>query len=357
MIAKGIGSIFGPLAALRAQYIGKMIDRVINTMVRMSTWLGRTILSGIRFGMAYRDYRNFTGRSTSSLGGLMGRTFNTQNMRPEDVLRDAAALETQYWDMILGGGNPAFYQLLGLHPTGTGEIDLQNIISSIGAVTGNFSHRSLARALLKMGGLSEEYLNMVLDRNSGNVDVNAILASTEQYEQANKAVKQFEWELLRIKGELAKAFVESGFLGKLKEIFLNLNQYMPEIISGIKRVFNALVKLADWLEETFFGPSEFDKAAERIRKREEEDRKLGVPSWITALGNITTPSDWLPLLFSSPSSSNRTLTMSNNYYVNSPEDAARTSAGVMNAANTVADRWGYNWQKQANDTMMEYSKP
>lgn len=291
---QGVGRILGSViggayGGVVGGYIGKIADKIIGAMFRVASWLGKTIVAGMRFGMAYRDYRNFTGRSTTSLGGLMKGTFNTQNMRPEDVLRDAASLETQYWDMILGGGNPALWQLLGLHPTGTGEVDLQNIVGRIGSITGNFEKRGLARALFKMAGLDENYLNIALYKSGQEKPVfeeqiNQLLANAKAFEQTNKALREFEWIFNKFKSDILVAFVNSRAFEKLKQIIINLIENFDGLKNRIEQFFGIIGNFMDWLQREWpdiFGNSKKTSASERVLNRAYHAQENGefMPWW------------------------------------------------------------------------------
>lgn len=288
-----VGAMFSPMGSIIGAHIGKMVDKVIGAIFRATSWLGKTIISGMKFGMAYRDYRNFTGRSTSSLGGLMARTFNTTSMNPEDVLRDAARLESDYWGMILGQGNPALWQLLGVSPTGTGEVDLQNLIGRIGGVTGGFQNRGLARYLFKLAGLDEDYLNMMLDQSNRDIDVNELLAQSEQWESINKELRIFEFEVKKIKGALASVFVDSGLLQVIKQALIDLSKNLPDIVQMFKDLFYIVSNFINWLKLEF--PSIFgDKRSgtEQATDRWTNSLRKGEsPFWFAIKESILHPMD------------------------------------------------------------------
>lgn len=358
-----VGAMFSPMGSVIGVHIGKMIDKVIGAIFRATTWLGKTIISGMRFGMAYRDYRNFTGRSTSGLGGLMARTFNTTSMNPEDVLRDAARLESDYWGMILGQGNPALWQLLGVSPTGTGEVDLQNLIGRIGGVTGGFQNRGLARYLFKLAGLDEDYLNMMLDKSGGNIDVSSMIESSKEWEKVNKELRKFEWNLRKFKSDLAVAFGQSELFEKIKKALIELAGNLPEIIDKFKALATALGNIIDFLRETFpslFGDSE-EKIREDARKRmNERIAKDGGGTWAVLLNSILHPIDYQRSLTKAEKDQlspykylpfgglMAPISMSNNYYVNSPEEAGRATGAVMRETQNIASKSGQSLTQQQN---------
>ena len=286
-IATTIGGLFGPFGAL----MGKLVDKIIDVIWKATTWVGRTIVAGMHFGMAYRDYRNFTGRSTTALSNLMAGTFNTTNMRPEDVLKDALGLETGFWEMMLGGGNPAAYQLLGVRPTGVGEIDLQNIINAIGEQTGGFQNRGLARTLFKMFGLSEEYLNVELYRSQQkqaifDKEINALLQNADAFEKTNQTLKEFEWIWDNFKAKVLTEFVKSGGLEELKKWLDALTDSLPDIVEGFNTLFTVISSFCEWLRTEF--PTVFDKNApksgwERSSRRLDRAIENSEPSAISAI--------------------------------------------------------------------------
>lgn len=364
-IGTAIGGLFGASGAAIGAHIGQLIDKVIGAIFRAATWLGKTILSGIRFGMAYRDYRNFTGRSTSGLGGLMARTFNTATMRPEDVLRDAARLETEYWDMILGGGNPAIYQLLGVHPTGRGETDMQNLLGAIGRVTGGFSNRSLARSLMRQSGFSEEYLNMMLDEDSGQIDINRLLGRAREWETANKAIKEFQYSLKMIAGDIAKEFVSSGLLETIKTWLKDLAGNLPSIIQVFKDLFVALKSFLTWLKDMFptaFGvtPQQSRQDAQRrMSERMGPDggylsliwQSLAHPiDYARAMGRANygfkdLAYDYLTKGIATP--------IYNSFYVQTPEEAEKIASGMARDVPNSTRGSGQGIQGQINDSFSQ----
>jgi len=252
-----VGSLFGSFGAL----IGRGVDALVSVIWKATTWLGKTLLQGLKMGMAYRDYRAFTGRSTTGLSKLMAGTFNTSSMRPEDVLKDALGMETQFWDMWFGGGNPRLWQLLGVMPTGQGETDLQNIINRIGDVTNGFENVGLARSLFKMAGLSEDYINVArynAKKNQTDIDleVERLMSNAERYEEANVVIKQFSWELDALKGEITAAFVQNGGLDSIKELFKVIKDNIPIIVQaisvfakGVSKVMEIAVKFGETIAD------------------------------------------------------------------------------------------------------------
>lgn len=334
-MATVFGGLFGPFGAI----IGKLADTIVSAIWRATAWLSRSIVAGMKFGMAYRDYRNFTGRSTTGLSGLMAGTFNTANMRPEDILKDALGLETGFWEMMLGGGNPAAYQLLGVRPTGVGEIDLQNIIGSIREQTGNFENRGLARTLFKMFGLSEDYLNVEMYRAGQKKaifekEINSLLANAEAFEQTNQALKEFEWLWDKFKADILVEFAKSDAFQKLRDALIELAKKLPEIVEAFGTLFDVIGAFCGWIKRNF--PSLFDDAPQEGWKRSYERYKYNVSHgdsefWAALKELVFNPSDFVESIEKAAygtTVSEMNANISNSYYVNSPQEAVTISDGV-----------------------------
>ena len=268
-----LGGILGGIGGLVGGGIGSIImsaiAKLISTMWTMTKWLGSTFMQGIKFGLAYRDYRTFTGRSARGLSDIMYGAFNATNMRPEDILRDAAGLEKSYWDMFFGEGNPRAWQALGVTPTGIGDEDLRNVLSAIGSL----GNRGLQRKILGEFNLSEDYLNILDYMQQQNPTMayedllDAVLTQVDNIEEANKALKRFGWELDAVKVKIVGAIVNSGLLDTLVKLEPVIQQIMTKLVGVLEKVLKLLPPLLDklnqWLGEKLLTP-----------EQQEEYRKL-----------------------------------------------------------------------------------
>ena len=275
-----LGGILGGIGGLVGGGIGSIImsaiAKLISTMWTMTKWLGSTFMQGIKFGLAYRDYRTFTGRSAKGLSNIMMGALNATNMSPEDVMRDVAGLEKSYWDIFFGEGNPRAWQALGITPTGIGDVDIYNILSSIFSL----NNRGLQRKLLGDFHLSEDYLNIkdYLEENgkfsSAQDLLDAVLTRVDDIEDANRIIKKFSWELDTLKISIVSAVRQSGLLETLerlepflKELEPVINQIVKKLAIGLDKILQVLPslleKLNQWLGEKLLTP-----------EQQEEYRKL-----------------------------------------------------------------------------------
>ena len=209
----GLGSTIGALMGVIGGPIGAAIALGVRAIVGAIMQVVRTVREGVRIVMAYRDYRSFTGRSTRSLYRMMGAALSTTSMSPEDIMRDAMGLEKSYWDMFFGGGNPRAWQMMGILPTGRGDIDLRNILASVYGATGGFQNRGMARSLLGQFGLNEEYIQLweaFVRQNPEETFENLFRLFDEQVrnmEEANKTLKEFDEIIKNLKVVLASIIV------------------------------------------------------------------------------------------------------------------------------------------------------
>lgn len=253
MLSGGIGGVIsGGLTALGSAIggpvgaaVGIAISKLMGSVLRGILAVGRIIVNqmkqAIQYVMAFRDYRAFTGRSHQGLRGLMGMTKYSTNLGPEDVMKDAAAMGREYWDMWFGGGNPAIWQLLGVMPTMSGEANLKNMLGAIYQHTGGLKNRGLALSLLKQAGLSEDYMN-ILDRwetyrKSGG-EGSFFDYSQEQIkkmEDANVALREFEFALNDARNEIVKVLLDAG-----------LKEALQTIVSWVKGFAKALKEEGFW---------------------------------------------------------------------------------------------------------------
>jgi len=307
LVSISFGKLFGSLGAFFGEngaIIGSIVDKIIGAVWKSMQWLGKTILSGLKVGMKFRDYREFTGRSAGGLSKLMAGTFNTSSMSPTDILKDAMDLETQFWDMWFGGGNPRLWQLLGVMPTGNGETDLQSIVNRIGDVTNGFENVGLARSMFKMAGLSEDYIPMARyiakERNTSvDLEIDRLMEMAPAFEEANVVVKQFSWELDVARAMLVEAFVKNGGLETVKKIIDVLKDKMPEIIQAFSRFTTMMMNFVEWIQDAF--PDWFKTKEERqqekieklsgskIAKKGEETRSQFSPFKETDLLSMVSP--------------------------------------------------------------------
>lgn len=228
-----IGSLFHAPGMI----LGRIADTIVSGIWKAATWLGKTFMQGIRLGLAYRDYRAFTGRSARGLSNLMYASLGTTNMRPEDIMRDAASMEKSYWDMFLGGGNPRAWQMIGLRPTGIGDVDLRNILGAISGI----GQKGLQRKMLEEFGLSEDYLILLEEFQKEDPTkhfeelMDMVQDSIDAYSEANKQIRLFGYQIDMAKASLVKALVESGLIDTLKKLG-------PMIDASLVRAFELLGK-------------------------------------------------------------------------------------------------------------------
>lgn len=241
MLTGGIeGVVRGGFATLGAVIAGPIGAAVGNAVGGAIMVVGRFIVNQIKqalsYVMAFRDYRAFTGRSSSGLSNLMGMTKWATNLSPQDILKDATSLGQQYWDMWFGGGNPAIWQLLGLTPTMSGETNLKNALSRIYGVTGGAKNRGLALNLLKQMGLSEDYMN-IFDHweeyragGGGASFLNFTEEQIKRMEEANKSLKEFSQLLDQVRVDFVDSILKSG----LKEFLLDLANYLKGLFYAFR---------------------------------------------------------------------------------------------------------------------------
>lgn len=232
-----IGGIAGGVAGLAgfSHPIVMAITLGVKAIVSMIRWVGATIREGIRVGMAYRDYARFTGRDTTGIAGLLAATRNTTSMTPADVMSDIRGLEKSYWDMWFGQGNPRFWQMMGIRPTGNGEVDLKNILSSVYGITGGFQNKGLARSLLGQAGLSEQYITLVEDimKENPTATFKELFAITKEQinaiEESNKIMREYDLTVGQVKAQLLKAFIDTGMLEVVRDFTDALIELMRAI--------------------------------------------------------------------------------------------------------------------------------
>lgn len=232
-LATAIGSaVAGPIGAA----FGAVASKIVSGIVSAIGWLWGQIKSGLRYAMAFRDYRSFTGRSHNELRGLMGMAQRTTSMTPQDIIRDATQMGQQYWDMWFGGGNPAIWQTLGVMPTTNGKANLQNLLGAIYSHTGGLKNRGLALSLLKQAGLSEDYMN-ILDHwqeyvaGGGEKDFAGYTdEEIRNLEEANKSLRKFSDSLDNVRVYFVDALLKSGLQDALKSIA----NYLLGIISAFR---------------------------------------------------------------------------------------------------------------------------
>lgn len=226
MAAFNVGGIAGGLASLAgaSHPVVMAISLGVKAIVAAINLVMKTIRDGVRTAMGYRDYMAFTGRNTRGISGLMAASLNTTNLTPEDIMRDSASFDKQYWDMWFGGGNPRFWQMIGRLPTGRGEEDLQTILQSVYGLSGGLENKGLARSLLSQAGLSEEYITLLEDiaKNNPNMSPSDFFARSREeiasLEDGNKALRELDRSWKELKVELARVMLNSGVLDAIKTI-------------------------------------------------------------------------------------------------------------------------------------------
>ncbi len=337
-ILKGIagfsfGGIAGGLASLAgiSHPIVMAISLGVKAIVGAIQLVMKTVRDGVKTAMSYRDYMAFTGRNTRGLSAMMAASLNTTNLTPEDIMKDAAGLEKQYWDMWFGGGNPRFWQMIGRLPTGRGETDLQTILESVYGLSGGFKNRGLARSLLSQSGLSEEYIPLIEDiiKNNPMMSPNDFFTRTKEeiakLEEENKILREWdrEWKELRV--ELAKIFIDS----KLNEVLKKLVDLLGEIVSNLRRFWN-------WKTGDTTGAKVYRATSSSfLDSLSHSLNPLG-----NVFGDVIKAYDWAKDLImggSSQNTNNINTTVNNQVTVASPEEGAQY---VNNAgARAVDDVW------------------
>lgn len=232
-IATAIG---GPIAGMVTSLVTKMVSGIVSGFMSAVSWLWGRIKDGLKYAMAFRDYRTFTSRNTGGLENILGLAKGTTNLTQQQVLKDATQIGQQFWDMWFGGGNPAAWQLLGITPTGNGAKDLNTILKAIRGSAGE--NRGLALNLLKQFGLSEDYMVIMYDmwekfkREGGKKDFIPYLdEELNQYTKLNEAVRNFEFQLQRISGQFA-LWVDSTF--GLNTVLNSITNYLKGIIIALQ---------------------------------------------------------------------------------------------------------------------------
>ena len=247
-----VGGIAGGIVGLAgaAHPIVAAIAIGVKAIVFAINMVMKTIREGVRTAMGYRDYMAFTGRSTHGIAGMMAAALNTTNMTPEDVMKDVAGFEKQYWDMFFGGGNPRAWQMAGILPTGNGEKDMKNILSFVWGASGGLQNRGLARSLLGQFGLKEDYIVLLeeLKKRFPKAGMEEIFARSREdiakQEEMNKTLREWDRTWKELKVELARIFIDLG-----------VGQLLRDLVECLR-------DLVAWLKGFGFGPR--TKAAMRI---------------------------------------------------------------------------------------------
>ena len=228
-IASAIG---GPIAGAFTAVASKIVSGIFSAI----SWLWSQIKAGLRYAMAFRDYRTFTGRNTTQLRNLIGMAGATTSMTQQDVLKDATQVGQAFWDMWFGGGSPGPWQLLGLLPSGNGARDLLKIITRIREVAGE--ERGLALNLLKQFGLSEQYMTIMYDRweefKQGQGNKNFVEFADEElrtYSELNEKVRNFGFALDRLRAEFVRWLEDT--IG-LKNVLNMITDYLKGLIIALK---------------------------------------------------------------------------------------------------------------------------
>lgn len=272
-----LGGIAGGIAGLAglSHPIVAAISIGIKAVLSAIRWLGTTIREGIRIGLAYRDYARFTGRDTTGIAGLLAATRNATSLTPMDVMKDIQGLESGFWDMWFGGGNPRLWQMLGILPTGNGETDMMNLLGRIYGVTGGFKNGGLARSLLKQAGLSEDYINVFSDfmKNNPSLSLKELqtksMAQIRQIEEGNRIMREFDETIRQIKVDLVASFIGSGLLDVVRELAKWIAETTKELMSfvnWIRSIFPKQKEKPKWVENVDYytnplmGPSRLVKS-------------------------------------------------------------------------------------------------
>lgn len=233
-----IGGLLGGIAGVAgaSHPIVMAITLGVKAIISAIGLVVRTIREGVRTAMAYRDYMAFTGRTTHGISGLLSSSLNTTSMRPEDVMKDVAGLEKQYWDMWFGQGNPRFWQMIGRLPTGNGEKDIMTILSSVWNLSGGLKNRGLARSLLGQSGLSEDYIPLMEDlmKENPSETIKELFERTRDQikalEEGNKKLREWDRVWQEFKVEIARTLLDAGINDLLKELV----ELLRDIVAWIR---------------------------------------------------------------------------------------------------------------------------
>jgi len=235
------GGFIGGLAGLAgaAHPIVMAITAGVKIITSAIRWLGKTIREGMQVGLAYRDYMSFTGRGTQGIAGILAASLGTTSMKPSDVMKDISDLETSFWDMWFGGGNPRAWQMAGMLPTGHGETDLKNILSFVYSASDKFQNRGLAKSLLKQFGLNEEYIQLIenLVKNNPNQTLTELLSKTKEQisiiEKGNKVLREYDERMNQIKLKITEAIINSNLLDLLEKFADILAKIIEKVPSAL----------------------------------------------------------------------------------------------------------------------------
>lgn len=257
IIGSLVGKLAGPVGSIIGQVVGQKIGSVLgNTMTKIATFVVGQIRKAIRYFMAYRDYRAFTGRSHYGLNNLMGlATKYTADLTPQDVMKDATRLGQDYWDMWFGGGSPEAWQMLGLIPTMSGERNMKNILARVVSLMqragGNteMAH-GIGLKALRMFGL-EKYMPIVSKAAMGEQITGTDLPTVTQkeiaeFENLNRIMKTFGDTVEKMRGQFViwmdKTFGLSNVLEWIVDylkglvIALQKGESLKSIVSDTKRI-------------------------------------------------------------------------------------------------------------------------
>lgn len=335
-ILKGVagftfGGVAGGLASLAgfSHPIVMAISLGVKAIVGAIHLVMKTIREGVKTAMSYRDYMAFTGRSTRGLSAMMAASLNTTNLTPEDIMKDAAGLEKQYWDMMFGGGNPRFWQMIGRLPTGNGETDLQTILESVYGLSGGFKNRGLARSLLSQSGLSEEYIPLIEDiiKNNPMMSPNDFFTRTREeiakLEEENRILREWDrtWKELRV--ELAKIFIDSKF-----------NETLKSLLETLRKIDESLRGFINWKKGDTPGAKVYRAA------KDAADSFTNPFGFIWSKGGETI--DWAKNLLgitggNSSNTNNINTTVNNQVTVATPQEGAQYVNNV--SVDSVNDAW------------------
>jgi len=341
-----VGGAAGALAGAIGGVVGAAISIGVKAIITAIRWLGATIREGIRVGLAYRDYYRFTGRDTTGIAGLLAASRNTSTMTPADIMGDIQGLEKSYWDMWFGQGNPRFWQMMGILPTGNGEVDLKNILSSVYGVTGGFQNKGLARSLLGQAGLSEEYITLVEDlvKNNPSATFKELFAVTKEQigaiEESNRVMREYDLAVGQIKANLLQAFIETGVLDVVRGFTDALVELMHSIHAIIEwwkgdSTIAKVLRNVSYYGNPVFGGQRVAKSIETgvwgAGAVEEAEKAMRAQA---RQGNVT---------------NNTNVNTTNNVQVSSAEEAAEYTT---NSTSSLAEKW---WGRSGNNNAFTYA--
>lgn len=217
--------------------IGNIVSKALHTLLSSLKGFFSGIFSFVRdtikAAMAYRDYQSFTGRSVNELSGLMGMTAYTTNMTPKDILKDAQAMQKNYWDMWFGRSSPEFWMTIGALPTGNGAKDLRTALSGIYNATNKGQNTGMAMSLLSLAGLDEQYMNIFKAMREGRENEFKVMEDEiKNMSDANDSLNKFKIAVDEAKMAIVNLLLKDGGLKDMLDYFLSFLKTIVSLLRG-----------------------------------------------------------------------------------------------------------------------------